>query len=119
MRVQAKVPMWVGGRTARSLRRAVELADGWAPFGLNRDEIATMLEHARETDAWSTRTEPVEVVLQNERPLDPLAEPERVAETVRRLTEIGATALNVRFVHHSPAHYREQLAALMTIVRGT
>jgi probable F420-dependent oxidoreductase len=115
---QAEVPMWVGGRTARSLRRAVELADGWAPFGLNRDEIATMLEHARATDAWSKRTTPVEVVLQTERPLDPIAEPERVAETVRRLTETGATALNVRFVHHSPAHYREQLSALMTIVRG-
>ena len=25
------VPMWVGGRTCRSLRRAVELGDGWAP----------------------------------------------------------------------------------------
>jgi probable F420-dependent oxidoreductase len=117
--VQAQVPMWVGGRSARSLRRAVELADGWAPFGLTREEIATMLEHVRETDAWTTRTTPVEVVLQSERPLDPLTEPERVAETVGRLTETGATALNVRFVHHSPAHYREQLAALMTIVRGT
>ena len=31
---QARVPMWVGGRTARSLRRAVELGDGWVPFGL-------------------------------------------------------------------------------------
>src|SRR6266511_4721325 len=30
--VQPRVPIWVGGRTARSLRRAVELADGWAPF---------------------------------------------------------------------------------------
>src|SRR5207253_2742522 len=41
--VQARVPIWVGGRTVRSLRRAVELADGWAPFGLSRDELATML----------------------------------------------------------------------------
>ena len=116
--MQARVPMWVGGRTARSLRRAVELADGWAPFGLSREEIATMLEQARATDPWSTRTDPLDVVLQSERPVDPLAEPDRVAETVRQLTDIGATALNVRFVHHSPAHYREQLAALMAIVRA-
>ena len=116
--MQARVPMWVGGRTARSLRRAVELADGWAPFGLSREEIATMLEQARATDTWSTRTDPLDVVLQSERPVDPLAEPDRVAETVRQLTDIGATALNVRFVHHSPAHYREQLAALMAIVRA-
>jgi hypothetical protein len=100
------------------LRRAVALAEGWAPFGLNRAEIATMLEQARATDAWSTRAAPLEIVLQNERPIDPLAEPDRVAETVRQLTDIGATALNVRFVHHSPVHYREQLAALMAIVRA-
>lgn len=114
---QARVPLWVGGRTARSLRRAVELGDGWAPFGLSSTDINTMLERARATDEWSARAAPLEVVLQNERALDPLAEPERVSEIVRHLTEIGATALNVRFVHHSPAHYREQLAALMSIVR--
>ena len=115
---QEHVPLWVGGRTARSLRRAVELGDGWAPFGLSSADMAAMLERARSTDAWSARTTPLEVVLQNERPLDPLAEPERVSETVGSLTEIGATALNVRFIHHSPAHYREQLGALMSIVRA-
>ena len=44
---QDHVPIWVGGRTARSLRRAVELADGWCPFGLGPDEIAAMLDRAR------------------------------------------------------------------------
>jgi probable F420-dependent oxidoreductase len=116
--VQTPIPLWVGGRTARSLRRAVELGDGWAPFGLSSSEIESMLGHARETDAWSARTEPVEVVLQSERPLDPLGDADGVAESVRRMTEIGATAINVRFVHHSAAHYREQLAALMAIVRS-
>ena len=78
-----------------------------------------MLDRARDTDTWSGRAQPLEVVLQNERPLDPLAEADRVAESVSRLTDAGATALNVRFVHHSPTHYREQLAALMAIVRGS
>ena len=32
--LQLRVPIWVGGRTRRSLRRAVELGDGWMPFGL-------------------------------------------------------------------------------------
>jgi probable F420-dependent oxidoreductase len=116
---QDRVPLWVGGRTARSLRRAVELGDGWAPFGLRSSEIATMVARARGTDTWSNRTAPLEIVLQNEHPLDPIAEPERVAEQVERLAAAGATALNVRFVHHSPAHYREQLGALMTIVRSS
>jgi len=113
---QARVPMWVGGRTARSLRRAVELGDGWAPFGLRTAETGEMLARARDTEAWAARPAPIEVVLQNEHPLDPLAEPDRVQEQAQRFAEIGATALNVRFVHHSRDHYLEQLAALAALL---
>jgi probable F420-dependent oxidoreductase len=113
---QARVPLWVGGRTYRSLRRAVELGDGWAPFGLRTAQIAAWLDRVRETPAGTSRTEPLEIVLQNERPLDPQAEPDRVAEQLDRMRDAGATAINVRFVHHSAAHYQEQLAALRTIV---
>src|SRR5438477_7268097 len=88
---QAHVPMWVGGRTYRSLRRAVELGDGWAPFGLRTAELDGMLRRARDTNAWVARTPPVDVILQNEHPLDPIAEPERVAEQLARFVEIGAT----------------------------
>ncbi|MDQ1476249.1 MAG: hypothetical protein QOE62_1478 [Actinomycetota bacterium] len=115
--VQPRVPMWVGGRTYRSLRRAVELGDGWAPFGLRTADLAEMLQRAAGTDAWADRTTPVDVILQNEHPLDPVAEPDRVAEQLARFTDIGATGVNIRFVHHSPAHYREQLAALATLPR--
>jgi probable F420-dependent oxidoreductase len=113
---QTHVPMWVGGRTARSLRRAVELGDGWAPFGLRTAELAELLVGARDTEAWAARTTPIEVVLQNEHPLDPLAEPDQVQEQAQRFAAIGATALNVRFVHHSRAHYLEQLAALAALL---
>ena len=114
--VQADMPIWIGGRTARSLRRAVELADGWAPFGLRTPDLASMLERARATDAWARRERPLELILQNERPLDPLGEPERVAERVDRFREIGTTVFNVRVVHHSLEHYLEQLAALAELV---
>jgi hypothetical protein len=53
-----------------------------------------------------------ELVLQNEVPFDPGAEPERVRESAHRLVEAGATTINVRFVHHSLEHYLEQLAAM-------
>src|SRR5687768_15050627 len=39
---QERVPMWVGGWTPRSLRRAVELGDGWVPFGLKPEDVASM-----------------------------------------------------------------------------
>jgi probable F420-dependent oxidoreductase len=110
--VQRRVPLWVGGRTYRSLRRAVELGDGWVPFGLRTAEIEAMLQRSRDTAAWVDRETPVDVIVQNEHPFDPLAEPERVAEQFGRFVAAGATGVNLRFVHHSPAHYQEQLAAL-------
>ena len=113
---QARVPLWVGGRTARSLRRAVELGDGWVPFGLRVSEIDDMLRRARETEAWAARVEPLDVLLQNEHPLDPIDEPERVAGALARFAEIGATGANVRFVHHSAAHFGEQLSALAEVM---
>jgi probable F420-dependent oxidoreductase len=114
--VQADMPIWIGGRTARSLRRAVDLADGWAPFGLRTTDLAAMLERARTTDAWARRERPLELILQNERPLDPLGEPERVAERLDRFRELGTTILNVRVIHHSLEHYLEQLAAVAELV---
>ena len=113
--VQPHVPMWVGGRTARSLRRAVELGDGWAPFGLRTGELDDLLRRARETESWAQRDRPLEVILQNDRPWDPGAEPERVADQLGRMQAIGATALAVRLVHHSVDHYCDQLAALRTL----
>jgi len=106
--VQEYVPMWVGGRTLRSLRRAVALGDGWAPFGLRTAELAEMLSRVELPRGF-------EVVLQNEHPLDPLSEPDRVVEQLRRFAEIGATSVNVRFVHHSRAHLLEQMAALVGV----
>jgi probable F420-dependent oxidoreductase len=106
--IQEHVPMWVGGRTLRSLRRAVELGDGWAPFGLRTSELAEMLTRVELPAGFA-------VVVQNEHPLDPLGEPERVAEQLGRFAELGATAVNARFVHHSRAHYCEQLAALVSV----
>ena len=119
--VQPHVAIWIGGRTPRSLRRAIELADGWAPFGLSRADLAGMIARARDTEAWSARAQaadapPFELVLQNEHPFDPGAEPDRVRESAERLADAGATTLNVRVVHHSLEHYLEQLAALRELV---
>jgi probable F420-dependent oxidoreductase len=115
--VRDRVPIWIGGRTARSLRRAVELGDAWAPFGLRTGELADLLTRARETPAWASRVTPIDVILQNDRPWDPSADGDRVAEQLGRMRDIGATGLAVRFLHHSVAHYVEQLGALAELAR--
>ncbi len=114
--IQTDVPLWVGGRTMRSLRRAIELGDGWAPFGLRTAEIAEMIERARDTEAWRRRAKAPEIILQNERPLDPSGEPDRMREQIARMIDAGATAINTRFVHHSRDHYIEQMTALRELV---
>lgn len=109
------VPIWIGGRTARSLRRAVELGDGWAPFGLGQERLSAMLGRARDSESWQSRDAELEVALQSS-PLDPLGEPAAAVEAVAELARVGATTVEARFVHHSVQHYLEQMAALADLV---
>jgi alkanesulfonate monooxygenase SsuD/methylene tetrahydromethanopterin reductase-like flavin-dependent oxidoreductase (luciferase family) len=107
--VQKQMPLWVGGRTRRSLRRAVELGDGWAPFALAPGQIRDWLTQAAKTDAWHQRATPIEVTLVPEPPVDPLGAPEATAAVARELHEAGATAMALRFIHTSVAHYLDQV----------
>lgn len=116
--VQSPPPIWVGGRTPRSLRRALELGDGWAPFGLSLDQITDLLARARDTEAWARRPAPLEVVLQPPAPIDPLDQPAEAAAALDGLAAAGATRATLRFVHHSPAHFVEQLEAAVAVAAG-
>jgi probable F420-dependent oxidoreductase len=100
--------MWVGGRTRRSLRRAVELGDGWAPFGLTDDELATAL-------ASVDRPEGFEVILWAYG-LDPIGQPSQTLDRLSRVRELGATLVNVRFVADSVDHWVEQATVLAELV---
>jgi probable F420-dependent oxidoreductase len=117
--LQTSVPLWIGGRTYRSLRRAVELGDGWVPFGIRAADVAAMIATARDTPAWAGRRDPLEVVLRNGRPLDPVGDPDGARQIVDRLSAAGATGLQLWFLHHSPAHYVEQLEAMARIIDPT
>jgi probable F420-dependent oxidoreductase len=111
--IQRDVPIWLGGRSARSLRRALALADGWDPFGLSLTELEALLGRARESTVWSTRSTRFEVVLTPEELLDPTAADEaaRLEDLLTRYRAAGATTMNLRFRHRSVAHCLEQLDA--------
>ena len=114
--VQARVPIWVGGRTPRSLRRALELGDAWVPFLLGPDAVRSMLDRAVETSPWAEREQPLDVALWPEPSVDPLREPDRILEQAAEHVAAGATILNYRFPSISVAHHIEQMAALTEIL---
>jgi probable F420-dependent oxidoreductase len=109
--VQTRVPIWLGGRSPRSLRRALVFADGWNPFRLTLDDLATLLPRAHGWREWRERTTPLELVLTPDRLLDPALPAERRAlgELIARYRALGATIVNLRFRHRSLEHYLEQL----------
>jgi probable F420-dependent oxidoreductase len=112
--VQPHLPIWVGGMSRRSLRRALEHSDGWIPFGLTLDALTPILTGERGAEA--RQRDGFEVVLVPEPPLDPLDEPDRAAEAVAAYAAIGATSLALRFLTRSRAHYLEQLAAMVDVL---
>lgn len=106
--LQPHMPIWIGGRTKRSLRRAVTLADGWCPYYVSIDTAAEWLQTFEVPAGF-------EVVMPAAQPLDPVGEPEATKETVEALAAGGTTILSARFIHHSLEHYLEQVHALVEL----
>ena len=101
------VPLYIGGRSERSLDRAIARGDGWMPFALSADRIATMLDRRDLRPGFA-------VVLTTP-PLDPLAEPDAAAAEIRRLLDVGATEVSVTVRAGELSHYLDQLEALATV----
>jgi probable F420-dependent oxidoreductase len=110
--------MWVGGRTRRSLRRAIELGDAWIPFRLKLDDLRPILDDPEVQDAIAARDRPFGLIFPPDPPLDPAGAPDEAAEVVAAFADVGATGLSLRFRHHSRTHYIEQLQAMQELVAG-
>jgi hypothetical protein len=108
--VQPHVPIWVGDRPLRSLRRAVALADGWMPFGLSSAELGKMLAAVDLPAGF-------DVILMCG-PLDPLLAADHVRRRLTALIALGATAATCAIAADSPIHYCDQLAALRELTDG-
>jgi probable F420-dependent oxidoreductase len=109
--VQDRVPIWVGGRTLRSLRRAAALGDGWYPFAVTPAQAAL----------WLQRTElpaDFEVVLPPTARLDPIREPNRAQDILAATAQAGATIVAVGGAHDSLAEYLDHVEALAAVHAG-
>jgi probable F420-dependent oxidoreductase len=103
--MQEQVPLWVGGRSIRSLRRAATLADGWCPFAVAPAQAAEWL---RTMDLPAG----FEVVLPPTGRLDPIDQPGRTQEILAETATYGATIVTCSFRHRSIEEYLEKLEAL-------
>ncbi|MDQ6696948.1 MAG: TIGR03619 family F420-dependent LLM class oxidoreductase [Actinomycetota bacterium] len=109
--MQDRVPLWIGGRTLRSLRRAVALADGWCPFAVRPAQAAEWL---RRVDLPPE----LEVVLPPAGRLDPVKEPGRTQEVLAETEAAGATIVGVTAARHSLGAYLDHIEALAEVHAG-
>jgi len=112
--VQARVPLWLGGHTRRSLVRATTLADAWIPppaghRGPGPDELAALLSTVELPAGFDVGISPGA-------PLDALGEPGRCTEEVGRWQEAGATLMTVGFSRNSAEEFADQLEAFAELV---
>jgi probable F420-dependent oxidoreductase len=116
--LRREVPIWVGGRTLRSLRRAIELGDGWMPYGLDAAALRRLLTRDDVTSLLSDRETPFDLVLPTEPAVDPLDDPDRARSIVDELTSLGANVLDVRLDHQSKEHLADQMGAMAELVKS-
>ena len=116
--LQQRMPIWLGGRTPRSLRRALQFADGWDPFGFTHAQLAALLERARQWPEWCDRQHPLELIFAPDGAID-VSRPDGVAaavDVVHAYERIGATILTLRFGSRSLIDFLDQLDTFTTKV---
>lgn len=103
--VQEHLPLWVGGRTPRSLRRAVALGDGWCPFAVTPAQAEQWLSQVERPPGF-------DVVLPPAGRLDPIKEPNHTQDVLGATAAAGATIVSVTRACDTLAEYLDFIEAL-------
>lgn len=105
-------PIWIGGNSRRAMRRAVELADGWAPMPSpakaqkrlhtpaleTLDDLATRITEAKDAARDAERTTPLDFVFM---PMgldmftNAWVDAEKTVTSIRALADVGVTYATV------------------------
>ena len=115
---QERMPIWLGGRTPRSLRRALQFADGWDPFGFTHAQLTELLDRARQWPAWHERSPSFDLVFAPERLID-VSTADGIAaaiDAVAQYQRLGTTVLNLQLRHRSLQDFLDQLDTFMVKV---
>ena len=118
-------PIWVGGRSRRAARRAVELGDGWHPNIMPLEEMKPAIDYMRRLSQRRNRSAPP--VLSARAPVDMDGRPgqtrallyggsQQIAETIKQYEALGLSHLAVNFSDMPMDQALEQLERFGTEV---
>jgi probable F420-dependent oxidoreductase len=125
--VQDPIPVWIGGNSKLSRRRAAERAQGWMPMSGPPElsvtartaaigslaQLAGMISEIRETAAAAGRPDAIEVLYSYQDPSigSPAAEPDRHREALAEYEKAGVTCVVISSRTHAQSATIEFLEA--------
>jgi len=101
--LQTPLPIWAGGNSARAIRRAVELCEGWSPFPTeaemsataktdelsNMEQLRDKIKYAQDLSAKVGRTAPLQICMA---PFGGTMKPHSLGEAAKMIDEYAALA---------------------------
>jgi probable F420-dependent oxidoreductase len=113
--IQARVPIWIGGSSARALVRALEFGDGWVPLPV---ASAADFVTGGASELFHAAAKPTQFdFVVSLRGVDPSGQAMAVVRDLEEFQRLGVTVLNIRLTHSSLPHCLEQLEAFWELAR--
>ena len=115
-------PIWVGGSSRAALRRAAQRGDGWLPQSPRRSDIREQVPRLLEMRQELRGDDPIEIGAlagvfhvgepDHELPRGTVSgSPDRIAENLAELIDLGVSHLQMRFANRSLEELCDQMAA--------
>jgi probable F420-dependent oxidoreductase len=115
-------PIWVGGSSRAALRRAAQRGDGWLPQTVRRSDMRDQVAELKELRQDLRGGAPIEIGAlagvfhvgepDHELPRGTMSgSPERIAENLAELIDMGVSHIQMRFPNRSLEELCDQMAA--------